>query len=1005
MAEKPVSIRGLWRFLNNLKGIFLSKEDGDEFVHKTGVEQVGGKKYFNAVDAEHLEAGHIGVDFSELADFDGNTLSGELRKKADASKLGQLEGEIDDKANRSEVKTFIINEDDVDISTDDTKGTAPYSTTYGYTNITIHEDAGIRWVEGAIYSFVIDTKLIVSSTYRNVRIRIGESDEWHPVMAYSSSILTGSSIFIKAMTALFQYKSVFQPMGALHQLYDANTTYAYLVNSFYAGYVKIDPNGYGARYSLIFPTTRPGDAVEMWSSLVKNSSTATTKQAVPCRLYADRHHQYIYSANINAGSASVNATYQNYTTHDLRYAANTSNAWVSPLSKVFLYLKSFDTADWSFYADAAIGTIFTLDKLATKFPSTMQGEVYLLHIGSTTTTWYTCNPDFDRINPIYKYTPSTGELVPLTPAGEGPGGESVPMTSITHSALRSLRDGGKLVPGMQYRITDYECTTTQDDSRSAGNVFDIIVKADSATVLNENARAALHAGDSYFASSNLETWELKYSLDNDTDRFAWANDEIGKGVIFYLKDEYGNECPYDFKNIQFLRMISDGRYDPDEGEDTYVYTFNWYTEDGECWDASIKGNDGTLVDYDGLIHGVYGNVIKPYFFSLDDPDNPHTLKRWLGSNVFLNYYEYDEGVFYGLYSNRLGTGCDYNTFGHGCYGNVLGDDCQYNTFGDDCLNNTFGDWSSENILGDGCSYNNFSGDCYENSFGNYCSYNTFRNGCESNNFKEGCVNQSFGYGCSYNNFGRNCAFNSFEDYCSSNTFGNSCGSNTFGMSCYSNTFGPQCSNNTFCTQCSENNFEEGSSNNSFGQSCSSNTFGTQCSNNTFGCGCSSNNFGNGCAQNIFGNNCSSNTFSVNCSYNSFGNACTSNTFGLNSSANSFGNVCFNNSFSGGNSYNALGNGSNSNTFGEECGYNSFGEMCTDIALQKYMQYFTLDNGVQYLNITCSASTSYSRPCKNVRVLTGVKGTSPTNKKTITISKANNAFLTTFGTAQDVVINV
>jgi hypothetical protein len=29
----------------------------------------------------------------------------------------------------------------------------------------------------------------------------------------------------------------------------------------------------------------------------------------------------------------------------------------------------------------------------------------------------------------------------------------------------------------------------------------------------------------------------------------------GKGVIYYMKDEHGNECPYDFKNIQFQRSV------------------------------------------------------------------------------------------------------------------------------------------------------------------------------------------------------------------------------------------------------------------------------------------------------------------------------------------------------------------------------------------------------------------------------------------------------------------
>jgi hypothetical protein len=38
-------------------------------------------------------------------------------------------------------------------------------------------------------------------------------------------------------------------------------------------------------------------------------------------------------------------------------------------------------------------------------------------------------------------------------------------------------------------------------------------------------------------------------LDNDSSRFAWADTENGEGVIYYMKDEFNNECPYDFKNI------------------------------------------------------------------------------------------------------------------------------------------------------------------------------------------------------------------------------------------------------------------------------------------------------------------------------------------------------------------------------------------------------------------------------------------------------------------------
>ena len=53
----------------------------------------------------------------------------------------------------------------------------------------------------------------------------------------------------------------------------------------------------------------------------------------------------------------------------------------------------------------------------------------------------------------------------------------------------------------------------------------------------------------------LESWELKYCLDNDKTRFAWADTNNGKGVVWWMKDEFGNEAWYDFKNVQFLRYL------------------------------------------------------------------------------------------------------------------------------------------------------------------------------------------------------------------------------------------------------------------------------------------------------------------------------------------------------------------------------------------------------------------------------------------------------------------
>lgn len=137
------------------------------------------------------------------------------------------------------------------------------------------------------------------------------------------------------------------------------------------------------------------------------------------------------------------------------------------------------------------------------------------------------------------------------------GGIAQTMVETTYADLKSMRDNGTLTPGMWYRITDYECTTTQIYTISAGNKFDVIVLATGTNSLSEQARAINHTpqeGETdYFANNNLSAWQIWYCLDNNTTRFEWADSTNGKGVIYRMIDEWGNECGYDFKNIMYVR--------------------------------------------------------------------------------------------------------------------------------------------------------------------------------------------------------------------------------------------------------------------------------------------------------------------------------------------------------------------------------------------------------------------------------------------------------------------
>ena len=424
--------------------------------------------------------------------------------------------------------------------------------------------------------------------------------------------------------------------------------------------------------------------------------------------------------------------------------------------------------------------------------------------------------------------------------------DAAPMLSITWSALRSLRRGGGLIPGMQYRITDFVTTTAQADTRSAGHAFDVIVTADDTYTLNENARACMHEGDSYFSDSKLKAWKLKYCLDNDISRFAWADTSNGKGVIYRLIDEFNNDFPYDFKNIQFKRYkasghiyrhstsnakynqvstswkenFSDGMISTDNlpfyylGAPVTTISGTWYDENGNAVDASALGNVYKVLDSsNNLVLGRTDEFKYFYTFStlVDVDEEPYDTTVNVLKNIRSNFYD--------IYKNNstltltlpnvvfFGSDCYGNTFGSSCYGNTFGSDCYGNTFGSSCYGNTFGS------------------DCYGNTFGSDCSGNTFGSDCNSN---------TFGSYCSGNTFGSDCYSNTFGSYCSGNTFGSDCYSNTFGSDCYSNTFGSSCYSNTFDSDCYSNTFGSDCSGNTFGSSCNSNTFGSYCYSNTFG---------------------------------------------------------------------------------------------------------------------------------------------------------------------------
>ena len=299
---------------------------------------------------------------------------------------------------------------------------------------------------------------------------------------------------------------------------------------------------------------------------------------------------------------------------------------------------------------------------------------------------------------------------------------STTIIEITWSELKAKRDAGELTLGQLYRITDYQCTTTESDTRSAGHQFDIIVLALTNNTLSEQAWAALHSGDTYFANNNLSAWKLWYCLDNDTTRFAWADNTSGngRGVIYKMIDEFNNDVPYDFKNIQFKHPIDIATYP------YYYYTF-----------ASGKVENNT--DYSlSATQEIYSNKILPYI---------DVHKQFINRILFI---------------------------GNNCCGNTFGNDCWKNAFGESCFRNTFGDYFIYNIFGNYCRYNIFGNDCTMNILKDSCMYNIFGNHCIFNDIFVACSYNNFGNNCQYIKFSKDSSASSSNNFYQYNHFGDGC---------------------------------------------------------------------------------------------------------------------------------------------------------------------------------------------------------------------------------------
>ena len=377
----------------------------------------------------------------------------------------------------------------------------------------------------------------------------------------------------------------------------------------------------------------------------------------------------------------------------------------------------------------------------------------------------------------------------------------------TYEEMTEMRDQGKLIPGQYYQITDYVTTVngaTITNARSAGHQFDILVRADSATVLNEQAWAVKHDGDTYFTDARLEAWELKYRLDNvqwskqtgtyvtdeengytfmvagditlsgrtykllqgfgmyvedwsdyalmetvaegdqiicyygDPEEFDPEEPEVvgrasgieevteaGKGTITWMKDEWGNEAGYDFKNIQQKRWKVTDELNRDSLNDKYLGVLNYLPEKLSIEDESdfIWAYLYSVYNYAGgtqdtTDHSITGKVHEMVTNFTVDSNNAFVWEE--------DYYEAYKCTFSGDVGNCSFSGyvgnCSFSGYVGSC---PFSGSVRNNSFSGSVYQNTF----SEDV--GGCS---FSGNVQNNSFSGSVRNNSFSGSVNNNSF-------------------------------------------------------------------------------------------------------------------------------------------------------------------------------------------------------------------------------------------------------------------------------
>lgn len=411
---------------------------------------------------------------------------------------------------------------------------------------------------------------------------------------------------------------------------------------------------------------------------------------------------------------------------------------------------------------------------------------------------------------------------------------TISLTNITYNDLKEKASQNSLIPGMQYRITDYVTMTKASDAyTSAGHPFDIIVTADSTNTLNENARAIQHEGDTYFANSNLAAWKLKYKLDNDT-TYMWI-DNTCKGVIYEMTDEFDNTFHYDFKNILQPRFyltntgnnITNNRYfgwygHANADSSKYIMCYTFAREDNLNEDLSLNQS---------VINGnkvVVSNVKLKSIYNIGD-------SKYINDIVFLHSNTSESREEWRNIS--IGVDCYNMTIGGHCYNATISNYIHNITLESNNRDFKILDWCTNGIIGDGCRNFQIASNCA--SFIIHAECFSFTIGNECSDFEVGTNNRRFNVAnyCRDWKSGTNCQIWSIGNNGSNWRCGDGCSFWTCGQQCYQWSVGNNCTGWKTGNVCNEWKTGNTCKNWSVGNECYGWSVGNECSDWSTGNNC------------------------------------------------------------------------------------------------------------------------------------------------------------------------